>query len=315
MSIDWSEQTWRVDAFEISQLRDAQAYRDANPPTTPEEEAEYAYLDAWHDRAEELHVTMGRPAAEKPDVDPERPVRPANPNGASSSRPSANGPSEKQLGFIVKLCGERGIDPATVNPRDKRHASGLIDALLGWKQGPMPAILTKHGAKPLHPVEVRQAASARRERMASEKQVEFVTDLLSNRDTQGVDVPEDPTQLTAEKASYWIEKLLPFPQLRRTQAAHGIRTGRYAYLPEGTEQAQFYIVDTRGKIWVQAGPARHPYNGKLNAALEAIKVDPKTAAALYGQLLGRCGRCGLELTDKDSKERGLGPVCAGKSEW
>lgn len=36
------------------------------------------------------------------------------------------------------------------------------------------------------------------------------------------------------------------------------------------------------------------------------------AAATYGRELGYCGRCGRELTDKDSRDAGLGPDCAKK---
>jgi len=32
----------------------------------------------------------------------------------------------------------------------------------------------------------------------------------------------------------------------------------------------------------------------------------------YGKLAGRCCSCGRELTDDDSIEAGIGPVCARK---
>lgn len=48
------------------------------------------------------------------------------------------------------------------------------------------------------------------------------------------------------------------------------------------------------------------------AILEEIKKDPITAMNEYGIRLGVCGCCGRTLTAKDSRLRGLGPVCAAR---
>lgn len=39
--------------------------------------------------------------------------------------------------------------------------------------------------------------------------------------------------------------------------------------------------------------------------------DPARAAVAYGQRTGTCACCGRELTDPESIERGIGPICAG----
>jgi Family of unknown function (DUF6011) len=118
--------------------------------------------------------------------------------------------------------------------------------------------------------------------------------------------------VSGPRASELITLLFDTP--RAKVAAHGIREGRYAFeIAPG--EARFYRVTRTGRIRVQAGPSEHPYNGALNADLEWIKANPREAAALYGRLVGSCGRCGLTLTDDDSRARGLGPICAGKSEW
>ncbi len=45
-------------------------------------------------------------------------------------------------------------------------------------------------------------------------------------------------------------------------------------------------------------------------ALEAIrKAGPEAAMALFGQELGKCGKCGRHLTDEVSRQYGIGPVC------
>lgn len=47
----------------------------------------------------------------------------------------------------------------------------------------------------------------------------------------------------------------------------------------------------------------------------AVATDPKQAAIAYGQRFGACAVCGRELTDGDSIDRGIGPICAEKYGW
>jgi len=50
--------------------------------------------------------------------------------------------------------------------------------------------------------------------------------------------------------------------------------------------------------------------GESVAALQAILEDGTDAAAhLFAQELGRCYRCGRDLTDETSRQLGIGPVC------
>lgn len=39
------------------------------------------------------------------------------------------------------------------------------------------------------------------------------------------------------------------------------------------------------------------------------------ASELYGKSTQRCGVCNTNLTNKDSRERGIGPVCAANNGW
>jgi hypothetical protein len=50
-----------------------------------------------------------------------------------------------------------------------------------------------------------------------------------------------------------------------------------------------------------------PYRDRIFA--EILK-DPVTAMNEYGMRLGRCGVCNRTLTDRDSRLRGIGPICA-----
>ena len=54
---------------------------------------------------------------------------------------------------------------------------------------------------------------------------------------------------------------------------------------------------------------------RRDKVLAEIALDPKAAAILYGHEIGRCGMCGRKLTNKASREAGIGPVCATKSGW
>lgn len=47
---------------------------------------------------------------------------------------------------------------------------------------------------------------------------------------------------------------------------------------------------------------------------EEHKVSPEQAAK-FGELYGRCIRCGRVLTAEESIERAMGPVCSGKMGW
>jgi hypothetical protein len=51
---------------------------------------------------------------------------------------------------------------------------------------------------------------------------------------------------------------------------------------------------------------------KPHAVLTAICADPAARAAEYGQITGQCAMCGRVLEDPQSRQRGLGPICAGK---
>jgi hypothetical protein len=46
------------------------------------------------------------------------------------------------------------------------------------------------------------------------------------------------------------------------------------------------------------------------AVLKVIAKDPTAAAAMFGHEFKRCGICGRGLTKDESRERGIGPVCA-----
>lgn len=53
----------------------------------------------------------------------------------------------------------------------------------------------------------------------------------------------------------------------------------------------------------------------IKEVLMSAANDPLTAAIRYGKVSGECSCCGRELTDPQSIERGIGPICATKFGW
>lgn len=101
------------------------------------------------------------------------------------------------------------------------------------------------------------------------------------------------------------------------------------------DQAYYFIVDpTTGResfFRVQKGKQGTRWEGYTFLAIQAsddfyavkdpvrrqtifdeILKDPINAMNEYGIRLGQCGMCGRTLTDRDSRLRGIGPICAAK---
>ena len=80
---------------------------------------------------------------------------------------------------------------------------------------------------------------------------------------------------------------------------------------EGVEKVVGKI--ERGVLTVFAGRMPNTMGADiLTALLVAIEKDPEAAAVLHGKASGNCSVCGRDLTDPESIERGIGPICAGK---
>lgn len=68
----------------------------------------------------------------------------------------------------------------------------------------------------------------------------------------------------------------------------------------------FYFVD------IQASDQLHSIRNaatKAQIIRDILDAGAEQSMARYGQLIGRCGRCNLTLTDPESRARGIGPDC------
>lgn len=82
-----------------------------------------------------------------------------------------------------------------------------------------------------------------------------------------------------------------------------------------------------GAIYVKAGET---YLGKIaggklfksrdcdastEASILVAAADPEAAAIAYGRQFGQCAICARELSNQESIDRGIGPICADKFGW
>ena len=165
---------------------------------------------------------------------------------------------------------------------------------------------------------------------ATEKQNDFINDLLEQRQLTEEQYRNARERfgrgLTKDQASAWIERLLALP--RKTNGGEelpDVPAGRYA-VENDEGRLKFYIVNrpTQGRwsgytfVDSQHGPNRDSLRNfaQKRGVLQRI-VDAGIVACRqrYGQELGHCGACGLELTDPISREVGIGPVCRGRDNY
>ncbi len=178
---------------------------------------------------------------------------------------------------------------------------------------------------------------------ATRPQIDYVKDLLDQKELPLENSTLDELKAKAETlskagASKWIETLKTLPRKHSAMQTKGGSTstiksdvpeGRYAVTGDDGS-TDFYKVDrpTEGRwagyIFVKlglGGPHGDPRWERIplrnvQTILNKIAADgPKKAMLRYGRELGHCGHCGRTLTNPESIERGIGPVCAGKMGW
>lgn len=180
-------------------------------------------------------------------------------------------------------------------------------------------------------------------KVASQRTIDYVKDLLDERElplqnSTLAQLKEQAESLTQDAASKWIETLKALPKKHSALQRKGgsgqtiksdVPAGRYAVTgDDGT--TDFYRVDrpTEGRwdgyIFVKlllGGPHGNPREERIpmrnvQTILDKIaKAGPKAASIRYGKELGSCGVCGRTLTNPESIERGIGPVCSDKMGW
>lgn len=126
-------------------------------------------------------------------------------------------------------------------------------------------------------------------------------------------------------ASDWIGRMIAkVRELKGSTPAKAPVVEDFGDVPAGyyaldtDDGIKFYRVtrsdDGRTFVRVQASDEFHLICNRVSKTeiINAILADTRGAMELYGQHIGRCGRCHRTLTDELSRSRGIGPDCWGK---
>lgn len=181
------------------------------------------------------------------------------------------------------------------------------------------------------------------ENPASERQINFLHTLLTERDLftgKLAEVNQADREATLENikasvptlskkaASKWIEKLLECPKLETATSSPinlpNVPAGRYA-LTGNDGTTDFYKVDRptegrwAGKTFVKllVGPEEQRVSfAQTKTILDRIvEAGVQDAMLRYGIEIGECGHCGRRLTNEESREIGIGPICRQNMGW
>lgn len=106
-----------------------------------------------------------------------------------------------------------------------------------------------------------------------------------------------------------------------------VPAGRYAIDTENgaINELAFYKVDrpTEGrwagrvfvKLIIGGDEQRLSWAATKSVLAKITAAGPEAASARYGHEIGECGICGRQLTNDESRARGIGPVCVQKMGW
>lgn len=167
--------------------------------------------------------------------------------------------------------------------------------------------------------------------IATEKQINFILSLDEQKNTDDVhpilvgcieDIKMGYDDVITKKyASKMIEILLDAPRkiVKKSTNSITVNDGRYA-VKIGDKLRFFHVNSPTQGRWAgytflneQAGPELYSIrNAEQRQNLLKTILEDSGALARYGQELGVCGMCGRELTDAESRSRGIGPVCRSK---
>lgn len=126
-----------------------------------------------------------------------------------------------------------------------------------------------------------------------------------------------------------VHALQPEPLVQRVEreaARHlgisGLKEGRYALVIEG--DYRFYRLEAGTAKWAGAmfvvrevsdNQDLKIYGREAYVIKQRIAGNPQDAMLAYGRELKRCGHCGRNLRNPESRRLGIGPVCRELMGW
>lgn len=90
--------------------------------------------------------------------------------------------------------------------------------------------------------------------------------------------------------------------------AHGVNAGSIYVVDADSDQ---YLGKIKGGRFMRVREC----TPEQEARIVAVCADPKAAAIAYGRRTGNCCVCGRELTNHESIDLGIGPICASRMGW
>jgi hypothetical protein len=128
--------------------------------------------------------------------------------------------------------------------------------------------------------------------------------------------------VTVKRASDVISELVKLDTRddivrRQNPEAADVPAGRYA-VENDEGELRFYRlwIGKTGymKLYVLHGPdsSEIPYPAMVAILKKIEKAGIEACAIRYGQEIGACSNCGRRLTNRISRELGIGPVCGGR---
>jgi len=196
------------------------------------------------------------------------------------------------------------------------------------------------------PAEFRQPTAK-----ITQNQRSYILDLLEKKDLSDVDVgrvdslykslriSEDPEEFGMGKAqaSEVISWLISRPAKPRNEQETARREGRAEDLSwqkplEDLPPGRYAIENNEGELrfyqrwqgkgsksdrfalYVMFGPyeAKLPRNAQVAIAKKILEAGVRECAIRFGNEIGSCSNCGRRLTNRISRELGIGPVCGGR---
>jgi hypothetical protein len=124
--------------------------------------------------------------------------------------------------------------------------------------------------------------------------------------------------LSRKQMGDFLTKMLKQPNagMSRDELFERVDNGKYALRNEDDDIRFYAIGGTRHRVlWELTGA---PGDFKMQRIYRPEKIlkrigdDPVAAFALFGISVGTCGRCGSPLTQKHTRERGIGDTCYAK---
>ena len=210
--------------------------------------------------------------------------------GSSRSAAPVRLASDKQLKFIQSLLRDRDTSGLpnlpVVEELSSRQASQLIDKLLS-----LPKV-----------------ASAS---LATDRQVEMLQFLLSTRETPADFLPRPLKELPRAVASDLIDRLRSAPRLAELVTRPGVYRvdGVLYHVSRSVSNPSNYYAER-----IDSETGRRTFERGAIARIRDHHRVTLEEAQQFGRLTGVCCYCGRRLTDPQSIDAGVGPICAKRNE-